>query len=65
LPLFHSSESSTELLEAILMIWLLAQTGIGSFAGRVGFVLIAGNSGRDNNQRFVLELVRVARRLHS
>jgi hypothetical protein len=42
LPLFHSSEFSTERLEAILVIWLLAQTGIGSFAGRVGFVLIAG-----------------------
>jgi hypothetical protein len=29
-------------LQAILVIWLLAQTRIGSFAGRVGFVLIAG-----------------------
>jgi hypothetical protein len=28
--------------QSILVIWLLAQTGIGSFAGRVGFVLIAG-----------------------
>ena len=35
-------EFSTELLEAILVIWLLAQTGIRSFGGRVGFVLIAG-----------------------
>jgi hypothetical protein len=35
-------EFSTELLQAILAIWLLAQTRIGSFAGRVGFVLIAG-----------------------
>ena len=35
-------EFSTELLQAILVIWLLAQTRIGSFAGRVGFVLIAG-----------------------
>jgi hypothetical protein len=35
-------EFSTELLQSILVIWLLAQTGIGSFAGRVGFVLIAG-----------------------
>src|SRR5262245_18176760 len=35
-------EFSTEVLQAILVIWLLAQTGIGSFAGRVGFVLIAG-----------------------
>lgn len=35
-------EFSTEVLQAILVIWLLAQTDIGSFAGRVGFVLIAG-----------------------
>jgi hypothetical protein len=34
-------EFSTEVLQAILVIWL-AQTRIGSFAGRVGFVLIAG-----------------------
>ena len=30
------------MLQAILVIWLLAQTRIGSFDGRVGFVLIAG-----------------------
>jgi hypothetical protein len=35
-------EFSTEVLQAILAIWLLAQTRIDSFAGRVGFVLIAG-----------------------
>jgi hypothetical protein len=35
-------EFSTEVLQAILVIWLLAQTGFGSFAGRVGFVLVAG-----------------------
>jgi hypothetical protein len=35
-------EFSTEVLQAILVIWLLAQTRIGSFAGRIGFVLIAG-----------------------
>ncbi len=35
-------EFSTEALQAILVIWLLAQTRIGSFGGRVGFVLIAG-----------------------
>jgi uncharacterized membrane protein YkgB len=35
-------EFSTELLEAILVIWLLAQTRIGTFSGRVGFVLLAG-----------------------
>jgi hypothetical protein len=35
-------EFSTEVLQAILVIWLLGQTRIGSFAGRVGFVLVAG-----------------------
>jgi hypothetical protein len=35
-------EFSTEVLQAILVIWLLAQTGIDSFAARVGFVVIAG-----------------------
>src|SRR5437588_9569967 len=36
------TEFGTELLEAILVVFLLAQTRIGSFAGRVGFVLVAG-----------------------
>jgi len=35
-------EFATELLEAILVIFLLAQTRIESFGGRVGFVLVAG-----------------------
>jgi uncharacterized membrane protein YkgB len=35
-------EFSTEVLQAILVVWLLAQTRIGNFAGRIGFVLIAG-----------------------
>ena len=35
-------EFATELVEAILVIFLLAQTTIASFAGRVGFVLVAG-----------------------
>ena len=35
-------EFSTELLEAILVIWLLAQTQIASFGGRVRFVVLAG-----------------------
>jgi uncharacterized membrane protein YkgB len=35
-------EFSTEVLQAILVIWLLAQTRIGSLGGRFGFVLIAG-----------------------
>ena len=35
-------EFVTELLEAILVVFLLAQTRIAGFAGRVGFVLVAG-----------------------
>ena len=35
-------EFINEVLQAILVIWLLAQTRIDSFVGRVGFVLIAG-----------------------
>lgn len=35
-------EFGTELLEAILAVFLLSQTRIASFAGRVGFVLVAG-----------------------
>ena len=35
-------EFSTEVLQAILVVWLLAQTRIASFGGRVGFVLIVG-----------------------
>jgi hypothetical protein len=35
-------EFGTELLEAVLVVFLLSQTRIASFAGRVGFVLIAG-----------------------
>jgi hypothetical protein len=35
-------EFVTELIEAILVVFLLAQTAITSFAGRVGFVFVAG-----------------------
>ena len=35
-------EFSTELLESILAVSLLAQTRIASFGGRVGFVFVAG-----------------------
>jgi hypothetical protein len=35
-------EFGTELVEATLAVFLLAQTRIASFAGRVGFVLVAG-----------------------
>src|SRR5213596_4598 len=36
------AEFGKELLEAILVVFLFAQTRIVSFAGRVGFVLVAG-----------------------
>jgi uncharacterized membrane protein YkgB len=36
------TEFVTELLEAILVVSLLAQTRIDNFGGRVGFVLVAG-----------------------
>jgi hypothetical protein len=35
-------EFGTELLEAVLVVCLLALTGIASFVGRIGFVVIAG-----------------------
>jgi hypothetical protein len=35
-------EFATELLEAILAVFLLAQTRIASFGGRVGFVFVVG-----------------------
>jgi hypothetical protein len=35
-------EFATDFLESILVVFLLAQTRIDSFVGRVGFVLIAG-----------------------
>lgn len=35
-------EFVTEAVEAILVVFLLAQTTIGSFGGRVGFVFVAG-----------------------
>jgi hypothetical protein len=57
-------EFSTEVLQAILVIWLLAQTRIGSFAGTSRFRSDCRNSGRNNNQRFVLELVRLPWGLH-
>jgi len=35
-------EFATEVVEALLLVWLLAQTRIESFAGRVGFIFVAG-----------------------
>ena len=39
---FLTVEFVTELLEALLAVWLLAQTRIVTFGGRVGFVTAAG-----------------------
>ena len=39
---FLTIEFITELCEALLAVWLLAQTRIVSFGGRIGFVLAAG-----------------------
>jgi hypothetical protein len=39
---FLTIEFITELCEALLVVWLLAQTRIISFGGRVGFVAVAG-----------------------
>jgi hypothetical protein len=35
-------EFATELIEALLLVWILAQTRIESFGGRVGFIFMAG-----------------------
>jgi len=42
MPKLLTVEFATELLEAILAVFLLAQTNIASFGGRVGFVFVAG-----------------------
>ena len=42
MPKLLTIEFATELLESILAVSLLAQTGIVAFGGRVGFVLVAG-----------------------
>ena len=39
---FLTIEFITELCEAILAVWLLAQTRIVTFGGRIGFVIAAG-----------------------
>ena len=42
MPKFLTIEFVTELVEALLAVFLLAQTRIGSFGGRLGFVTVAG-----------------------
>jgi hypothetical protein len=39
---FLTTEFITELVEAFLAVWLLAQTRIMTFAGRLGFVTVTG-----------------------
>jgi hypothetical protein len=41
-PKLLTVEFATELLEALLAVFLLTQTRIASFSGRVGFVFVAG-----------------------
>jgi hypothetical protein len=36
------TEAATEILEAILVVFLLAQSRVTTFAGRVGFITVAG-----------------------
>ncbi len=57
-------EFATQLLEAILVVFLLAQTRIESFGwpGRLRFR--NRDPGRDCHQRFLLELVRLSHRLY-
>ena len=57
-------EFSTEVLQAILVIWLLAQIRIGDFAGRVGSLVIVGILTSITTNVSLLELVRLPRRLH-
>ena len=42
MPKFLTIEFATELLEALLAVFLLAQTRIVTFGGRLGFVTVAG-----------------------
>src|SRR5215468_590119 len=57
-------EFTTEVLQAILVVWLLAQTRIGSFVGRVGFVLIARILASLTTNVSYWNCVRLPRRLH-
>ena len=57
-------EFATELLEAILVVFLLTQTKIESFAGRVGFVFTRWNSCCDHHEHSLLELVWLPFQIH-
>src|SRR4029077_11468286 len=43
-------EFGTEVLESLLAVFLLAQTGIRGFGGKVGFFLLAGRFGPSDGQ---------------
>src|SRR2546423_4148751 len=49
---FLTIEFITELCEALLVVWLLAQTRIVTFGGRIGFVVAAGIMGGASSQVF-------------
>ena len=57
-------EYLTELIEAILVVALLAQTRLMTFGGRVIFVIDRRNPGGNRDQCFLLELVRLSQALH-
>ena len=57
-------EFGTELLEAILVVFLLAQTPIASFAGQSRLRSGCRDPGRHRDQCFLLELVRLPACLH-
>jgi len=59
-----SVEFATELVEALLVVFLLAQTRLTSFGARVGFVVAGGVLAAIATNIFLLELVRLPGGLH-
>ena len=59
-----SVEFVTELIEAFLAVFLLAQTRLTSYGARVGFVTVDWDHRGGRDQRFLLELVRLPGELH-
>ena len=59
-----SVEFLTELIEAFLAVFLLAQTRLTSYGARVVFVTVIGIDRGDFDERFLLELVRFPGELH-
>jgi hypothetical protein len=54
----------TQLVQALIAVYLLSLTSLGTFGGRLGFFSIAGPDRRDSHQRPLLELVRLPGHLH-